>query len=126
MGCCITALVIGSSADRGSWARAPAYQPPDANTTARTARTDTCLRYCMIASDVGSARRTLTAGDRGWGAYPEAAEHDGPLTGAQVVSANVESSWTARCRPAVDPARASSDPYRSSHRGAPRAFRTGL
>jgi len=54
IGCFITALVIGSSAERGSCARAPEYQPLDANATVRAARTDACLTHRMVASVVGS------------------------------------------------------------------------
>src|SRR3989442_1694822 len=54
MGCLITALVIGSSADRESCAAAPAYQPQDTSTAAKAARTGACLTDVIVASDVGS------------------------------------------------------------------------
>ena len=54
IGCFITALVMGSSADRGSCATAPEYQPLDANASVRAAPTDACLTHRMVASVVGS------------------------------------------------------------------------
>src|SRR5438876_6792835 len=53
MGWLITALVMGSSADRGPCAAAPADQLTDASTSARAARVDAWLRD-IIVSDVGS------------------------------------------------------------------------
>src|SRR5213078_1285538 len=67
MGCCITALVMGSSVDRGSCATAPAYQPTDANSTVRTDR--------MVASFV-------------------AAEHAGRSGGSQEEFPSFDSFWT--------------------------------
>jgi len=54
MGWLITALVMGSSADRGPCAAAPADQLTDASTSARAARVDAWLTDIIVVSDVGS------------------------------------------------------------------------
>src|SRR5437879_12590420 len=54
MGWLITALVMGSSAERGPCAAAPADQLTDASTSARAARVDAWLTDIIVVSDVGS------------------------------------------------------------------------
>src|SRR5439155_23828373 len=54
MGWLITALVMGSSADRGPCAAARADQLTDASTSARAARVDAWLTDIIVVSDVGS------------------------------------------------------------------------
>src|SRR5207245_9433911 len=54
MGWLITALVMGSSVERGPCAAAPADQLTDASTSARAARVAAWLTDIIVVSDVGS------------------------------------------------------------------------
>ncbi len=56
MGWLITALVMGSSADRGPCAAAPAVQLTDASTSARAARVYAWVTDVIVVSDVGLCR----------------------------------------------------------------------
>src|SRR5262252_6056501 len=78
MGWPITALVIGSSAARPSWAAAPPGHPADASTTASAART-----AFIVVPPMWEFGWTLAAGDRGSEASPDRAEHP-PCVGTQL------------------------------------------
>src|ERR1041385_9002636 len=81
MGWLITALVMGSSADRGPCAAAPADQLTDASTSARAARVDAWLTDIIVISDVGSLGERWRQGTRGRGPSPGGADKPGPRGG---------------------------------------------
>src|SRR5437773_9907326 len=83
MGWLITALVMGSSAERGPCAAAPADQLTDASTSARGARVDAWLTDIIVVPDVGSLGgrwRHATRGRERSLARPNPADRRGPQT----------------------------------------------
>jgi hypothetical protein len=57
IGCLISALVMGSSADRPSCAVAAEYQPTDASTSVKPARADAKVRDCKLLDGSLAVRR---------------------------------------------------------------------